>query len=276
MEQYNSEMFFRTEQENVRAFMYKEYSIEPHTHDFYEINIVMSGKGKHIINNKTFNAVQGNVFVIPPIISHGYTDTVGLDVFHILLKTTFVENLPDKNQAEGLEMLMEIEPFLRQNCQRGYFLTLSGRQLVRMEPELLDLIDGGALDYKGSDAVKNHSAVKILYILAHYIAVQTEPEQNSAQAKKDEALPSVIKYIHENYKEKIYIEDLCRISYMSTSTLTRKFKQMCGITPMEYLRDYRTRKALQMMKENSNKTTIAQECGFYDLSHMKKSIKLRD
>lgn len=34
---------------SARAFTYTDYAIEMHNHDFYEINIVLVGKGRHCI-----------------------------------------------------------------------------------------------------------------------------------------------------------------------------------------------------------------------------------
>ena len=104
--------YFRTERENVRAFLKPEYAIDVHTHEFWELNIVFSGKGRHQIEGQEFPAVPGSVFVIPPMISHGYTNEGALCVFHLLFRPEF---LAECERTDELEMLLEIEPFLRQN-----------------------------------------------------------------------------------------------------------------------------------------------------------------
>lgn len=49
----------------VKAFSCFDYSIEPHNHDFYEINVITSGKGIHRINRNEIQVQRGNVFFIP-------------------------------------------------------------------------------------------------------------------------------------------------------------------------------------------------------------------
>ena len=76
---------------SARAFTYTDYSIPMHSHDFYEVNIIMSGSGTHCIEKGRFRVKCGDVFVIPPMVAHAYTDTDKLEVYHILLLKSFVE-----------------------------------------------------------------------------------------------------------------------------------------------------------------------------------------
>jgi len=51
-----------------------------HTHDFYEINIVYDGTGKHIFGEKEILTGRGDVFIIPPHEKHGYSSNGNLNV----------------------------------------------------------------------------------------------------------------------------------------------------------------------------------------------------
>ena len=74
--------------------------------------------------------------------------------------------------------------------------------------------------------------------------------------------------------DKITIDLLCEKSFLSRSTFLRSFHNVCGCTPMEYVNSYRCKKALEMMDSTCfSKTEIAHSCGFYDLSHMERTVK---
>ena len=106
----------------ARALTYKDYSIEMHTHDFYEVNVVLAGSGTHCIENGRFKTTPGDVFVIPPNIAHAYCDTNDLEVYHILLKKSFLShNSSETKKVEGFLQLTEIEPILRSNFSNSYF-----------------------------------------------------------------------------------------------------------------------------------------------------------
>ena len=62
-----------------------------HTHDFFEINIVFSGVGLHRLENRDILTRQGDIFVIPPNMKHGYSCHKDLNVFHILLSHSFID-----------------------------------------------------------------------------------------------------------------------------------------------------------------------------------------
>lgn len=271
--QCGDDELFRHESENVRALLYKDYSIKLHTHSFYEINIVLGGHGTHTIEKGEFLTSYGDVFVIPPKCAHAYTNTENLDVFHLLIKSDLIDRFTDKDNVDGFELLMTIEPFLRQTFNESLFLKLSHQQILDIQNELFSLLDGNNLDYNGSDSIRNHTALKIVYWFSHLLTLQMEQHKyNNTLPDKHDAIIMAIKYIHENYKDKIQIQDLCDLTFMSRSTFIRSFNMVCGCTPIKYLQTYRSKAALDMLKTNKNKTYVAHECGFYDLSHMNKSI----
>ncbi|MBP3633125.1 MAG: AraC family ligand binding domain-containing protein [Oscillospiraceae bacterium] len=82
---------FRSPEEQVRAFPYHDYAICLHTHSFYEINIVLSGRGVHQIMGTSLPVKAGAVFIIPPMVPHAYYDTENMDVFHILVRPEVIQ-----------------------------------------------------------------------------------------------------------------------------------------------------------------------------------------
>ena len=50
----------------------KDYEIGMHEQEFYEINLITKGEGMHYIDDSRIKAEVGDVFIIPPKISHGY------------------------------------------------------------------------------------------------------------------------------------------------------------------------------------------------------------
>ncbi len=259
--------------QRVRAFLYANYSIEPHTHDFYEINIILSGRGIHRIGNACFDVKPGDVFIIPPMVVHAYNDTKELDVYHILLHKDFI--LGNRSEAEnvpGFLQLVEIEPFLRQKFTGEMFLHLSGSQLMQLKSDLNFIEDSGAFDAETLAPLKNHTTWKILYWFSGllFLQMQKKDEKN----KYDMEIVKTLEFIHQNYESKITIDLLCQKSFLSRSTFLRSFQGMCRCTPMEYVNRYRCKKAVEMMDNTHlSKTEIAHNCGFYDLSHMERTIK---
>lgn len=263
----------------VRSFTYKDYSIERHTHDFYEVNIVMAGEGTHCIESGKFKVRMGDVFVIPPMTVHAYIDTSQLEVHHILLTKDFlINNRIETEQVKGFLQLTEIEPFLRSNFSNAFFLHLDHAQMISLKNELNFLDDQSDFPWEEYSLMKYHTVWQILYwfsgILNEQINSHKEKNQKSTNMKYEIQIIKSLEYIHKNYGEKISIDALSKEAYMSRSTFMRCFKAICGISPIEYLNNYRCKKAIELLNyDKCSKTEIAHSCGFYDLSHMERMLK---
>ncbi len=259
----------------ARGFVYTDYSIEMHNHDFYEVNVILSGSGTHCIEHGSYRVKAGDVFVIPPNVAHAYKDTEKLDVYHILLKRSFIEQYrKEAEQVKGFLQLVEIEPFLRSNYSEGYFLQLSQYQLLQFKNEKEFIDDDGDFPWEKCAQLKYHTILKILYWFSDLLIKQNERLSGKTAVKYELQIINSLEYIHTNYYDKITIDTLCEKAFLSRSTFLRSFGSVCGLSPIEYLNNYRCKKALELMENSAlSKTEIAHSCGFYDLSHMERMIK---
>lgn len=259
----------------VRSFVYTDYSIKPHNHDFYEINIILRGRGVHCIENASIDVHPGDVFVIPPQTVHAYFDTEGLDVHHILIHRDFVaENRAEADAVPGFIQLMEIEPYLRAHFSDAMFLHLSASELMALRADLDKIADKGEFNREELQPMKRHAVWAILYRLSYLLHLQQADTDKPAKRKNESLILRALEYIHAHYDEKITVDTLCREIYMSRSTFLRSFGVMCGCSPTEYLSAYRRKKAAEMLESGElSKTEVAHMCGYYDLSHMERSLK---
>jgi AraC family L-rhamnose operon transcriptional activator RhaR/AraC family L-rhamnose operon regulatory protein RhaS len=266
---------FPRKREQVRAFIYTDYSYPEHDHEFYEMNVVLSGSGVHVIENARFNVKAGDVFMIPPEAIHAYYDTKGLDVYHVLFHRDFIlENNEEAIGVEGYLQFIEIEPFLRQNAPDAMFLHLSQNELSSLKAELDLIADDGIFGDEAHLPIKKHTALKILYYLSELLHRQLNSEQKNSKNKYEQLILGVLEYIHKNFAEKITVEMLCKMTYLSRSTFLRSFFEMCSCSPIVYLNRYRCKKASELIIGGEySKTEIAHKCGFYDLSHMERFLK---
>lgn len=261
---------FLTESETVHGFILHNYKIALHTHDFYEINIILSGSGTHQIKDTSLSVRQGNVFVIPPSVPHAYYDTDKLEVFHILVRPDLIRNnMAEASGVDGFLLFIEIEPYLRASGQKPHFLRLSQKQLLLLKEDLDIIADTSPYHTPQNEPLVQHTLWKMLYTFSVTLANQT-PSKN----KYEEQILDTLEYIHKNYGERITDDLLCKRVFLSRSTFLRSFAAMCGCTPTQYLSRYRLEKVLDMMENTSlSKTEIARSCGYYDLSHMERAMK---
>ena len=263
---------FNENRGHVSGFTYRDYSIPMHTHDFYEINIILSGSGIHHIEECSVPVKKGNVFVIPPYMAHSYDNCKKLDVFHLLLHADFVkDNYDEASRVPGFGMLFEIEPFIRRNLQEPVFLQLTHAGVESIKPELDALNDKNPLSCR---EIRKHTAWKLIYTFSMLLSKQLEEKRKITSATHEKEILQVLWFIHNHYSEKLTIKTLCDEVYMSRSTLLRSFHEMCGCSPLEYITAYRKRTAHELLESGEySKSEVANICGFYDLSHMDKIMK---
>lgn len=190
---------FKGKKQNVRAFLYSDYKIEPHNHDFYEMNIVFGGSGVHRIEKECFEAKTGDVFVIPPGTVHAYYDTENLDVYHILFRNEFIlANKDDALKIPGFLQFMEIEPFLRQNFSKGLYLNLSKTQLLQLKQDIF-FIDDENFEGENLYPFKNHAFLKMLYWMSYVFCEQMGDAKNNKLIYHEPQIMQALEYIHQNF-----------------------------------------------------------------------------
>jgi len=276
MKQFIDDEVFKPN-ELVRAYYHKEtFNDTPiHTHNFYELNIVMSGNGKHFVNNTTYHITNGDIFIMPPNVSHGYVfDSKKYSIFHLLFnKQFFVKYEAHLNNLIGYQILFNIDPHIRkQDSLVNNFLHINiseNYNLVRIFDELTLL----------KKEKKNNTESKKEYLTLYVIAKLCEmmEEEKITYSGNNRYLFDLLKsieYIYTNYATKIELETLYSISCMSRSSYLRYFKKIFNDTPIDFIRDYRLRQAKTMLKHTNNSLTqIANDCGFCDSAHFSRLFK---
>ena len=272
---YNYLDFFTTQKDNPdNYFTYAyyhdktQYPLLMHKHDYYEINIITKGVGRHYIENNYVAAQKGSVFVLPPDIMHGYYAGPDLEIFHLALNKSFMSNFSKElHSFKNFPIIFEIEPMLRKSLNEEFFLQLTDEELNNLIPELNNLIRCEALNYPGIVTLKNAKALSIIGSLTcSYSQKKSDAPQNTQLTTKN--LINAVNYIHENYTDKIHLPDLASLCFMSYSTFSRNFKRIFAFSPSDYIMKLRIERAKNLLQDTERSiTNIAQDCGFFDLSH---------
>ena len=79
--------------------------------------------------------------------------------------------------------------------------------------------------------------------------------------------------IHNNYAEKITINELARLAKMSRSVFVKQFEHYTNSTVNNYIMNTRLEKAISLLNTNASVSKIAQDCGFFDSSHFSRYFK---
>ncbi len=258
---------------DTRSFT--EYEIGMHLHEFYEINIVLKGKGIHCIENNMYKIKKGYVFVIPPGIYHGYKNLGELEVYHILVGTKYLSRYASELECMGGYInLFSIEPIIRSNTEYSFFLTLDDTELefISELSDILEKVKKNSEDVHRNnyDLMINSMGLNIIEALCHYYEKHSvsEYEKNTEKYKR---IANNIQFICNNYDKKITLKMLADNMNMSQSAYVKLFNKVLKMPPMQYVVNYRISRAKSLL-ENTDMTIteIAHRTGFYDSAHLNK------
>jgi AraC-like DNA-binding protein len=82
-----------------------------------------------------------------------------------------------------------------------------------------------------------------------------------------------IDFIKAHFDETIRIDDFCRQQNISYYNFIRSFQKFTGLTPGQYLINYRIEKAKELLKQNKAIADACWNTGFFDQSHFNRHFK---
>ena len=90
----------------------------------------------------------------------------------------------------------------------------------------------------------------------------------------EQILDRTIEYLKDHYVERITLEKLAELEHISTSYLSRKFKQRTGVTVVTYINRLRVEKAQQLLMASAlNINEIAYQTGFESSKYFYRVFK---
>lgn len=262
---------FFTKANLVHAYTHKNWQsdVPLHSHEFYELNIVLNGSGTHTLGDSCISVRPGDVFVIPPSVKHTYAPDEALDIYHVLIQTEFLlRYFDDLNTLPGFKTLFEIEPTLRETTGSSYFLHLNVSERREIQAEI-DKI--AAAQANGQFGYQNLTTLYLICILSTKMHARNQITEKEASATL--TVMHTIEYIQNHLEQKLTVAHLAALAAMSEATYSRHFKKLLRAAPAEYIQNCRIQKAKRLLAEKKHtKTEIAMLCGFYDISHMNKYL----
>lgn len=100
-----------------------------------------------------------------------------------------------------------------------------------------------------------------------------EPPDRGALIR-EKRLKKMLSFIYERYSEDISVEDIARAASISKSECFRCFRSMIGRKPIEFLNEYRLKKAMELLVSTDMQVTeVTSECGFGHVSYFGKLFR---
>ncbi len=244
-------------EENLKPFW--------HFHPELELVYVNKGQGKRHIGNHLSYFNNSQLLLIGSNLPHnGFTDRLTTNGSQTLVQ--FREDFMGKEFFEAPEM-KQVKDLLERS-KKGILFGIPTKQKLGKKIEKLT-------EKKGFKQILVF--LEILHQLAKTddytllnvdgYAFETEPQDSSK-------IDSIYKYINDNFKEHISLDEISDVASMTVPAFCRYFKKVTGKTFTKLVNEYRVVHATKLLSESQMSITdIAYDCGFNNFSHFNKLFK---
>ena len=100
------------------------------------------------------------------------------------------------------------------------------------------------------------------------------PVQDRRIARDNARVRTMMGYIQTHYSEVLTIEDVAASAMISVSEALRCFHNTIGLTPIQYLKNYRIQQAAAQLQNTDRKISeIGNACGFQEMSYFAKAFR---
>ena len=155
------------------------------------------------------------------------------------------------------------------------FFLLDG--LVPWQKQVLDClheswkaVSDEPFDYE--NRVRYYLSLALRLLSTQCVGGRTKVSQQEQIAS--ERMKQMLRFVEEHYVEELTVQLIAGSVALSESACLRSFRQMLGITPIQYVKQYRVEKAADLLRSTRLKTgEIGAECGFTDSSYFIKIFR---
>ena len=89
-----------------------------------------------------------------------------------------------------------------------------------------------------------------------------------------ERTKQMITFMEKHFTDELTIKQIAAVAALSEGECLRCFKRSTGLSPIQFLKDYRLIRAAELIRSTNNQISdIATQCGFLDMSYFAKSFK---
>ena len=112
--------------------------------------------------------------------------------------------------------------------------------------------------------IRNRLSEIWLLMILQLNSEQLAPKTRNGSNNSEKMLQTMIQYIQMHFERPITLADIAGAVNISKNTALRYFQENIGVSPVEYLIQYRLNNACKMLRETSEKITYIAGCAGYD------------
>ncbi len=147
---------------------------------------------------------------------------------------------------------------------------MEGGVVIPNEVWLVMLASGSPQWFVSTKTPLRNSVGEVIGIAGAMYPIDT-PDEEAARFRE---IHPVIKHLEEHFRSDVSMEEMARLSGLSTTQFNKRFRDVLRISPTELLLRLRVQAAQSLLVDSrKGMAEIAGETGFFDQSHFTKRFK---
>lgn len=221
-----------------------------HSHDYDELTLVLEGEGYYSSPEQNVKVQAGNLILIPSGLHHGFVCTVPWRGVSVHFNH---ERLPLHSQYlfhAGIE------------CNRIQSIQLNEQDAKWAEISVSQLEEEWKKEHHGIDSqnIMRVAFETAVVLFQRYKSVSA----HTAGGRSDQTvIQEVLKEIHAKFYSQLTVHELASRHFVSESNLRKKFTEMVGVSPKQYMINLRMEEAKRLLRQTDKAIeSISSEVGF--------------
>jgi AraC family L-rhamnose operon transcriptional activator RhaR/AraC family L-rhamnose operon regulatory protein RhaS len=243
-----------------------------HSHDFFELVVIVSGIGTHFTQSNSFTLHPGNVFVITPGLEHGYRDVENLRLYNILFDNKiFDESFYDLRNMPGYHAMLRLEPSYRNDTGISTLMQLTPAQFAEILP-LLEQMQAECDAIETDIGAQSLSFSYLIRLLVSLFRIYSEhPRKDNVTIMR---IADALSFLESHVDRPVSTKELMELTNMSASTLNRHFQNAIGLSPVEFHIQRRIEMACRLIRTSDlSMGEISESTGFNDANYFSRQFR---
>jgi AraC-like DNA-binding protein len=254
---YISDTYFDTDLP-AKVIFHKQYLNIWHDHNFYELVLVVSGKGFHKTLERKTPIQNGSLLLLKPGDIHSYqVDNEKLSIINILIQPSFFEDGLLTNLLKDINGTVCIAHMM------------SGTQNYKRLLEVLQLL-------KNEESSNNNFRREMFSsLLCEILCISARGFMSSTQDSKHRKYADLIAdYMQKHPDQEPRLEDISELTGLTPSYIGRNFKNITGYKFVELVNEYRIKKACDLLVDsNADINEIFHKSGYKSKVYFHRAFK---
>ena len=258
-----------TEDFYITQITHPQGALKIHSHDYFQIYYIVSGKIIHHIEQNSAELCSGDVFILPPNLPH-YIETASneVDFYSLSFMPEFVQRNTESNRMVS-DFLYYLKTVQSDNIQPKFSFSYEDTLFINL---MFERISKEFQDNKTGKNDMLKSNVMILLTLFARVYFEEQAETLTTHENK-RLVMYCIEYIKTHFNEDITLSKMVRHCGISKTCFCSLFNALVGTSFKDYLNRYRTKKAVEFLSSGEKIANVSTYCGYNDFSSFYRNFK---